>query len=54
MNGKYTEVISIKDEIKSENIGGRFQYIKALYELGLYNDTISEVYAINNTEKKLN
>lgn len=51
MNGKYTEIISIKDEIKSENIGGRFQYIKALYELGLYNDTISEVYAINNTEK---
>ncbi len=51
MNGKYKEVISIKDEIKSENIEGRFQYIKALYELGSYKDVINEVHYINNMEK---
>lgn len=51
MNGKYKEVISTKDEIKSENIEGRFQYIKALYGLGFYDDTIIEICAINSVKK---
>ena len=53
MNGKFNEVLSLKDEIKNENLEGRLQYIKALYELGFYTETIDEICAINNVEKNL-